>query len=301
VWQRQLVLHEWRWLLWSAVPALPVAAYLSAVFTTNPVVGLWLSQEFQQPFTLSEIVLTNSLMLVVAAPALWRAVRGFERDSDRLMLLWLLAIVVLGAFAPRFSNHFLMAITLPLAYFATRALDSVWLDFVRRPWQRWAYVSASLLLAITPLITAFSPLIAVLNDPLRSAAVLSRDYRRAVAWIDEQTTRSVVVLASPHVSVWIPAISSHRVVYGHPTETIFAASRRQEVLDWYSRTSRDDCALLATQQQSTLGSFYVEYALVGPEERQLGAAACAARWALVQTVGDVDIYQCDFACRTGSR
>ncbi len=301
VWQRQLVLHEWRWLLWSVVPALPIAAYLSAVFTTNPVVGLWLSQEFQRPFTLGEIVLTNSLMLVVAAPALWRAVRGFERDGDRLMLLWLLAIVLLGAFAPRFSNHFLMAITLPLAYFATRALDAVWLDFVRRPWQRWVYVGASLLLAFTPLVTAFSPLILIFADPSHSRAVLPRDYRRAAAWIAEETTRSVVVLASPSVSTWIPAMSQQRVVYGHPTETIFAANRLQDVLNWYAQTDRNDCSLLAEQQQSTLGSFYVEYALIGPKERELGAAACAARWALVHTIGEVDIYQCDFACRTGSR
>jgi hypothetical protein len=299
--QRQLVVNESRWLLWGVVPALPIAAYLAAAFSTNPVVSLWLSQEYQARFKLIDILLSNALMLAVAAPAIWRAVRSFERDSDRFMLLWLLAVILLGAFAPRFSNNFLAAYTLPLAYFATRAVDSLWLEFVQRAWQRRVYVIASLFLAVTPLVAAFSPLVPIINHPERSSAILPTAYRDAVSWIDAQTSRSVVILASPTVSAWIPAMSRHRVVYGHPTETMFADVRRLEVLEWYHRADASDCDLMATQQRSTLGSFYVEYALVGPAERELGAAACAARWALVHSVGEVDVYQCDLACRTGSR
>lgn len=299
--QRQLVVNEWRWVLWSVVPALPIAAYLAATFSANPVVSLWLSQEYQAPYTLGDILGSNIVILLVAIPALWRAVRSFARDTDRLMLLWLLSVVLLGAFAPRFSINFMIALTLPLAYFATRAIDSTWLERIQRSWQRWVYVAASLLLALTPLFIAFSPLVPILENVQNSTAILPTAYREALGWIDGQTSRSVVILASPTVSAWIPSMSRHRVVYGHPTETIFAAARRSDVLEWYRRADQTDCDLLATQQRSTLGGFYVEYALVGPLERQLGAAACTARWALVHSVDGVDVYQCDFACRTGSR
>ncbi len=299
--KRQLVVNEWRWLLWSIVPALPIATYLAATFSANPVVSLWLSQEYQAPYMLGDILGSNVVLLLVAVPALWRAVRSFARDTDRLMLLWLLAVVLLGAFAPRFSANFMTALTLPLAYFATRAIESVWLEFIQRSWQRWVYVAASLMLALTPLFVAFSPLVPIIENVENSNAILPTAYRDAVSWISTQTSRSVVILASPTVSAWIPAMSHHRVVYGHPTETMFAAARRSDVLEWYRRADQTDCDLLATQQRSTLGSFYVEYALVGPLERQLGAAACTARWALVHSVDGIDVYQCDFACRTGSR
>lgn len=45
------------------------------------------------------------------------------------------------------------------------------------------------------------------------------------------------MLASPVVSAWIPGWAETRVVYGHPDETLNAAVKRQQVLDWYAGTA----------------------------------------------------------------
>lgn len=301
LWRRKLALHEWRWLLWGIVPALPVTAYLSAMFTSNPVVSIWLSQDYYPTYDIPAILVSCSLLLIAGAPALWRAVRSFERDVDRFMLFWLIALMVLGAFAPRFASHFLIGLTLPLAYFATRSLDHVWLEHIRRSWHRRVYVVALLPLMISPIVVAYGSVALAIASPQPSRVALPTDYRHALRWIDGQTPNNAVILAAPAVSTWIPVLSQHRVVYGHPTETMFAAARRHNVLQWYRADDRAACRPLAQPQWSIIGSFYVEYALVGPLELALGDAQCADQWELVHEVGSVQIYQCDLACRTGSR
>lgn len=299
--QRKLILHEWRWLLWGIVPALPIAAYLAAAFTSNPVVRVWLSQAYYEPFDLMTILISGSVLIILGLPALVRAVRSFERDTDRFMLFWLIALVGLGAFTPRFASNFLIGFALPLAYFATRAVDDFWLERVRRTWHRRLYVVAMGMLVISPLVVVYSPLAPAVEQPQRLNTALPTGYRAALEWISAQTPRSVVILASPRVSMWIPTISRHRVVYGHPTETMFASIRRQMLLDWYQSKTDDACRSLSSPQASSLGIFYVEYALVGPMELALGNAQCAEKWQLAHEVRDVRVYRCDFACRAGSR
>ncbi len=110
---------------------------------------------------------------------------------------------------------------------------------------------------------------------------LEHDYYVAYQWVNEHSSSSDVVLASPVVSAWIPGWAETRVVYGHPFETLNAAVKRQQVLDWYAGTG--DCTAI-------LDEYNVRYVLYGVEEAKFGAAPCRDQLNVVAEIGDVTVY-----------
>jgi hypothetical protein len=95
------------------------------------------------------------------------------------------------------------------------------------------------------------PLLGIQNFEL-----LTNDYNQAIGWLAGQTTPDSVVLAPPGPSLWIPALTPARVVYGHPFETINADVKAQQVADWYAGRN---CAEL-------INAYHVQFVLTGPED-----------------------------------
>jgi hypothetical protein len=101
-----------------------------------------------------------------------------------------------------------------------------------------------------------------------------------------------VVLASPAVSLWLPAWVNARVVYGHPYETLQASTKRQAVLEWYRAQPGFDCtALLNGQYAFEDRRYHVSYVVYGPREQALGATeTCLSGLRLAATFGSVTVY-----------
>lgn len=295
--RRRLLIYQSRWLLWAIVPALPVGAYLVAVVGGNSAVPFWLAQPLTGRFTIPELLSGAIVLLLMGLPAWWRAIRAFQRDGDRLFLLWIVFIVAFWLSPVAFSPMFLLGMTVPLAYFATRALEEVWLPRINRRLQRRAYVVGIIFMALSPLLLAFIPVLPILAGGTSSQMMLATDYPRALTWIDDQTSEIAVVLAAPDVSLWIPTLADLRTYYGHPTETMFASARRAFVGEWYASTDAAFCRQAQQQETTPVGSYRIDYVLFGPSERTLGAGACLENWQLVNTIGAVSVYGCDADCR----
>jgi hypothetical protein len=62
---------------------------------------------------------------------------------------------------------------------------------------------------------------------------LPSGYGKAIRWLQDEAVHGEVVLAPPKPSLWIPAYSYQRVVYGHPFETLNAREKLAEVEAWY--------------------------------------------------------------------
>jgi hypothetical protein len=281
--QGRITQREWRWGLWVLVPALPIVAYLFLSWLTNPVIQAWIVQRSVTLPSLWMLPVGIGLPLLVALPGLWRAVTKFEPDGDRFMLLWLVAMLGL-AYLTGLKQSLLIGLMLPVAYFATRALEDVWLPRVNRLVRRRLYIVLIPLVTLSNLLMLILPLFPVLNGWQPRVPVLNEEYMVAMNWLEPRTTFDDVVLASDDVAMWLPVWAKSRTVYGHPAETINADEARQAVREWYTADNLTTC-------DRVLDDYRVSYVIVGPAELQIGDVRCTEQLELALSVGAVDVYR----------
>jgi hypothetical protein len=139
------------------------------------------------------------------------------------------------------QRRFVTGLHVPLTLLATLGLTRfLW---PRLPARRRGLVT-SLLIGFTALTNLFVPLVAVTGVAAHTA------------WTD-------TVLAPPDAGEFIPAWAGNRVVYGHPFETIDAATKEAEVNHFYSPTAT------AAERRALLDRYGVRYVLVTTPEASL--------------------------------
>lgn len=282
---RKPALRELRWLLLVVLPAAPLAVYFWTVISYNPAMAQWNQQNITTAPSLLALLVGFGVILVMALPGIYRAVRRFEADGDRFMLLWL-AVMVLAIYLPtNIQRRFAVAMMIPLVYFATRSLEDFWFQRVtNRRWRYRLFMLLVPLISLSQLLVLFTPIFPVLAQrPQNSQGLfLEREYIGVFDWLGSRTQITDVVLASPITSMWIPGWVGARVVYGHPFETLDAAAKLAAVEAWYSDDATDCAALLDV--------WNVRYVLYGPEERLLGETPCVGELNLLARSGDIEIY-----------
>jgi len=291
--QRRFGEREWRWLLWFSVPALPVLAYYLAVLIYNPVIsGIYHQENAIPPAAPWIFVLSFGLPLLIALPGLWRGVRKFEAYGDQFMLVWLLVMVALVYLPTGVQQRFVVGIMIPIAYFATRAIEDFWFQRINRRWRYRILVGLIPLLAGSHFFVLFLPTRPIVSAELRSKSglVLERDYVGAFEWLKDRLLPGDVVLASPNTSLWLPSRTGGRIVYGHPNMTLEGGGKRRAVLDWYGSETMDNCLPLLNGDISAEGNYTVRYVIVGPQENQIGKSPCIELLEEVQQFGSVTLY-----------
>jgi hypothetical protein len=273
-----------RWLLATGIPALPMLAYYVLVVQYNPAITIWNSQNITAAAPLHIVALGLGIPLLLALPGIWRALRRFELDGDRLVLLWLIFMLIAMYLPTNIQRRFAAGMMIPVAYFATRAIEDVWLQYVSRRRRPIVFTLVFSLMPISLLLVLFAPVLLINIDPQRaSGIILENDYREAFAYIRENSETTDVILAAPDVSAWIPGYAGARVVYGHQFETLNASVREASVRAWYGEAVSGNCDGLLTEEA-------VRYILIGPQELRLGAAACATQLQEVARFGSVTVY-----------
>jgi hypothetical protein len=274
--KRKITPREMRWVLVTILPAVPIAAYYTAIVAYNPVVAEWNRQNITPAPSPLVLVLGLGVPLLIALPGIYRAMRRFEADGDRLMLLWVVAMVVLMYLPTNIQRRFMAGMMIPIGYFATRSLEDFWFAYINRQWRY------RLLVVVVPVMTLTNVLLLVLNLGVSVGPFLPRDYTVAFQWLKDRNSFDSVILASEPVSLWIPSWVGARVVYGHPFETLNADVKKQQVLDWYDGQAAD-CSAILTEYQ-------VQYVLVGPQEAELGQTPCVDGLTEVFRSGSVGVY-----------
>jgi hypothetical protein len=286
---RRLSTRLIRWMLAIGLPALPLSAYYLFLVAYNPAMAEWNRQNATLapplPGGLLIFLAGFGLPLLLALPGIWRAVRRFELDGDRLMLLWLAAMLIAIFLPTNIQRRFAAGMIIPIAYFATRAIEDFWLSYVSR---RRRVVVFTLILAIVPishLFVLFAPVFLYGNNPQDVIGImLDRDYIGAFLWLREANEPDDVVLAAPEVGIWIPGYTGDRVVYAHDFETLDAATKEAELTAWYEAEQSDLCGDLIER-------YNVRYVLLGPEERKLSESpVCLEGQEPVAQIGQVSIY-----------
>ena len=264
---RKLPQHELRWAAMLWLPIIPFAVYDFAVFHFNDVMGAFNAQN-QTPSPAPWLMLLGyGLLVIVAIPGLVRAVRRFERDGDQLMLLWLV-VNVAGLYAPfALQRRLAMGLIIPLVYFAVRALEDTWFYRVPERWRSPALIALIVFLVPSNILVLTIPLYGTVFEPdsgLDQGLLVETDYWHTFEWLRDSGDKDAVVLASPNISLWIPAYTRQVVVYGHPYETVPNDEREEQVEQFYRG---QDCATLLGDDLP----FRVRYIVWGPQERSFAA------------------------------
>ena len=279
-WQPRLA----RWVLAVGLPAAPLVAYYWLAVESNPALAVWNAQNVTSAPPIHILALGLGLPLLIAIPGIARALRRFEMDGDRLFLLWLIVMVVAMYLPTNIQRRFSATMMLPIAYFATRALEDVWLRFISRRRRALVFAALFAVMPISLLFTLFAPVLLFNFNPEQAGGVLlPADYAKAFDWLDAHTNRDTVILASPQAGTWIPAHTNGRVVYGHPYETLEAETKLAQVNAWYAETDPTACRTL-------LDTYDIRYVIVGPLEQAIGPAACTDEFEQVAQFGSVTIY-----------
>ncbi|MEM9953827.1 MAG: hypothetical protein AAF846_19615 [Chloroflexota bacterium] len=275
---------EWYWGLWILVPALPVITYNAITLMNNPHVGAWVMQRQEIP-SLLFLLASLGLPLIIAIPAIWRAIRRFEPDGDRLMLLWLVVMIITMYLPVVLDQYVLLGLMIPIGYFATRASEDYWFKAIRRMHRPRIYPVVLTVMILSHSVWMFFPVYPILAGWTGiNAVVLENEYTEAFSWLAPQVDNNTVILASPDVSLWIPVRTNAHVVYGHPAETIDAEETLEAVTTWYGQADTGDC-------QALLDTFEVDYVIHGIRETKLGNSSCLEILNPVATFETVTIYE----------
>ncbi|HEC23247.1 MAG TPA: hypothetical protein ENI95_10060 [Chloroflexi bacterium] len=252
---------------WGAVVilfSLPLALYNAwAISGANPVFHAWMSQNLTPSPPVWDYLIAFGPLLLLAAVGLWGS-RDRLHAGDFFLLGWLLSAFVL-LYAPLgLQRRFSMGITVPLSVYAGRGLWRVIVPRIRVRWRPLAVGAAFGLFAPTVVLAVVLPLVGTFSPEAGHYYYISQDEYDALTWLEENADPGTLVLASPDLSLFIP-VYGHRVVYGHPFETLHAEERQQAVLAFYAG---EDCRVVDEEG--------VEYIVIGPRERNLAASDGAA-------------------------
>lgn len=278
---REIPYHELRWasMLW--LPIIPFMIYDYAVFHYIDMMGKFNEQNITLSPPVYMYIFGYGLLLLVAIPGLWRAVRHFERDGDQLMLLWFIVNVV-GLYMPfNLQRRLNMGLIIPLVYFGVRALEDFWFYRVSEKWRAPALIALIVFLVPTNILNLGIPLVGAVFLPesgLETGLLLETDYWNTFSWLNENAEDDAVVLAAPNVSLWIPAYTEQVVVFGHPFETVPNKERLEQVEDWYRG---EDCTTLLSDDLP----FKVKYIFWGPQEEDFATGKTDVK---LEDTGDED-------------
>ncbi len=245
-----------QWVGLAVLPALPIIFYDLIVVNSNPLFQSWNAQNITPSGSPLNYIFGFGLLLLVAIPGLIRALRHFEQDGDRFMLVWFVTNALL-LYAPfNLQRRLVIGMIIPIVYFAVRALEDYWFYRISPKWRDAFLVALFVFIVPSNVFALLLPLVGVAQPKagIDNNQLLPADYGAAISWLREHTGSESVVLAPPAPSLWIPAYTPAHIIYGHPYETVDAAQRLREVQNWYSG---ENCGDLLTK-------YHVEYVLVGP-------------------------------------
>lgn len=265
--KKEIPYHEARWTSMVILPGVPFAAYYYSVFRYNDMMSDFNAQNITETPNLLLVIAGLGILLFIGLPGMVRAVRNFEADGDRLMLIWFVFNFI-AIYLPFFAlqRRLFIGILIPIVYFAVRSIEDFWLDRIADRWRGIVFVGLAVLLLPSHLLTIGASLaftVASREGGEDTGLLINTDYMDAFEWLEADGERNDVVLSAPIIGLWVPAETFLRPVYGHPFETVPAEERLDQVNAFYRG---EDCDALFDEDLP----FTINYVLWGEQEDEAG-------------------------------
>ena len=192
---------------------------------SDPILALWNSQNVTVSPRISDLIISLCPTLVLAGAGVKTA---WQKRRGRSLVIWAVVSLVLVFIPWNLQRRFLTGIYVPLAGLAVYGL----IDLERTKWLSFRFSAIVILVLVIPTN------IIVLVSGIQAAArhdhkiYQDREIYSGLSWINENTSRDVLVLTSEEVGLFVPSITGRRVIYGHPYETINAEMEKQFLQDF---------------------------------------------------------------------
>jgi hypothetical protein len=245
----------------AGVVTAPIITYDYYVYTFNPVLYAWSEQNVTLSPPTWVYAIAYGFVLVLAVGGTVLAIRRRSK-ADLFLLAWVLVNCLL-LYAPfSLQRRLVTGLHIPLCILAAMALSRYVLP--RFSLARKTMILGALIVLIMPsnlFVLMASMAGAAQQDP---RLYLYQDEMEAMAWLEENTQPTDIVLASPEMGLFIPAWAGNRVLYGHPFETIKAEEKKALVEEFF----REGIGSRAGREIVWL--YHPVYVFYGPRERELG-------------------------------
>lgn len=277
--------------LWPAAStvlfAAPVIGYDYWVSTTNPVLAGWGAQNITAAPPLLDLALGYGLVGLLAILGGWLVVRsgrgGLPERGEWLLVIWAVTTLVLLYLPFALQRRLINGLHIPLVILAAIGLRR-WLagSPLKFRVRRLIPVVVVVVSALGTLFVWGVPILAAWQQPGSSDAVallfMRQDELAAYEWLRQHAGPEKVVLASPRVGMFVPGQTGARVFYGHPFETVEAATKRALAEAFY----RGEVEAVSPP---------VDFVIYGPSEQALGRPVRLPDLPILFAGGDVMIYE----------
>jgi hypothetical protein len=251
----------------------PLLVYLYSATQADAVLRAWSQQNLTPSPPPLDYLLGYGLLWIFAFLGMRSAWRR-KSDWDVLLLVWIIVTLPMLYMPFPLQRRLALGLHVPIGILAGIGLT----ELVRAKWPRRALIGVTLLTSVLIELALLGG--AAAHDP---RIYLTTNEAAALTWLQANAPTEAVVLASPEMGGFVPAVAGQRVVYGHPFETVDAKRREQEVKDFFAGK---------IDQTQVLRDNNVTYVLIGPRERKLGAIDITGLSVEeVFTAGDVVVYR----------
>ncbi len=226
----------------------PFLFYQLWVVRQDPILAEWNGQNVTPSPNVFLLILGFFPVILWAAWGMIRAV--VEKNSKFIVpIIWIVVSLLFVYFPSSLQRRFLIGLYIPLVAIAVYQLQKSWLtESKSTPIIRFFGINLSLVFSfLTNGVFLFANIEAVQRHD--RFIYLHQKEAEALRWMELNLPNDTVILASPISSMFIPAWTGLRVVYGHPFESIQAEERLQMVENFYQGklSHNDQMNFLANQ------------------------------------------------------
>jgi hypothetical protein len=269
--------ESWWKLFFILLGGLPMMIYQLWVTQSNPQLAAWNAQNLTSSPAIWDLILSYSPIILLAIPGAYLTWKSQDGKSI-LLLVWAILGLLLLYFPWNLQRRFILGYMIPLAGLAAIGLDRLF-DKHRRATLVLLFMMV-LLIVPTNLMIIIGGIQAVnIREP---KLILSHEEMEALDWIVSNTNQDALILASPQMSLFIPAYTGRRVLYGHPFETVDAKEMEAAVEDFFiGRINLEDLPI----------NREVDLIFNGPREREFGELDLESEYQIIYFNEGIQIFE----------
>lgn len=271
-----------RYVAWKPSAAMLLGGGLIVAFQyqqimTDPMLQVWNAQNVTPSPGSLNLVLGYSPALLFALIGFIGIVKQKREEKYHLVLAWLFASLILVAIPFSLQRRFMFAQFIPIAILATEGI------FLAN--QKHRRILFGSLLFFSVLTNAF-----LIITGVNAAAsgnprmVLLPEEKEALLWLQDNAEENSILLCSPELGNFVPAVTDLRVLYGHPFETSNAEVMENKIIEFY------DNSLATSEQRALMDLFQVQWVIMGPREVAYGSPEILSSLEIVYQNEAVTLY-----------
>lgn len=246
----------------------------------DPLLKIWNFQNVTLTPDIWDVLLSLSPVLFFALAGGLQLIKKKGNSMRAFLLLWPIFGLIIAYLPVSFQRRFTFGIFIPLAALAVYGIEMITARF-----NRWGKLSMLLIFMFSLPSNIFLVASGIMAASTRSTQLyLTSDEYQTLSWIKENLPPETVILASPEISLLIPAFTGRRVVYAHPFETVDAEKLKQSVLEFYIEPEWSD------RKSAFLTSNHVGYVLYGPRELKYNSRPDVSHLEPTKYINNVKLY-----------